>query len=452
MRRKLGPVCIWPLMVFFTLIAALGASPQVFNPATYLPVGTKVAEPAQKYLRFSDLDGDGKPEVVIFFRCKRRGKPGTGVLVLEKKGVSYQRVGQEVHRGVGWSFMDPTGIYELSDGKKRVVVVYTSVGASCGGIMDIIRFQNGAMRIRSFDCAHKVEFKDLDHDGSSELIVNSLNYGANDRIFKWNGERFARADSDFPHYYDATVHGLLEDFQTTHLLYLGFQIEEIFRIQKRYREALALLDSMLTLVDRSDQLQSQKNEEKVQIELDKADAYLGNNEWAKALQQYGLALASRSSHQGRIRVLMGDVYFQVGQYEQAFETYHSVVKRLDGANLGVAYGSPEESRAYLRMGEIHSRQGQKEQAGATYQQAVRLWPDDQEAWRKLAPFLAKEDRQKVSRLYLQVGDWYASRSLYGKAVQAYREALSRDPSNQNTAKKLRQAQKREAQSSPCAGQ
>lgn len=450
MRKASVLTLVVLLMILSSLDPLLGAPSQKFEPALYLPPGTEVAGPPQEYVRFADLDGDGGREVVIFYRCKSWQVAGTGVLVLEQKGKEYEKAGQTTHKGIGLSFWDPTGIYDLEGKGKLQIIAYSSVGASCGGLLDVISYRRGKVATRDFNCEHKVQIEDLDQDGVSELILNPRNYGVNDQIFKWNGRRFVRADSDFPGYYDAGLSALLESYQgpgdypLSARVMWGFQIEEIYRIQRRSQERLAFLESMLTLVEKSDGLESEKNEDKARIELAQADLYLASGDWAAALEKYRLALAYHTRQYGHILVLMGDLYFQQGQYQKALESYRAALHERTGS---MSPPRDDESRVYLRMGEIYAKNGEQEHAMETYRIAVTVWPDNDEAWRKL-----EQDPQQVSELLVRVGDRYLQVRRYEKAIQAYQEALRRNPEDKEAARKLRRAQEeaRQADNSPCA--
>ena len=95
-----------------TLTSNLLAQPGTLgDPATFLPPGARVEDPA-RHVILEDLDGDGKEEAVIFYQKAEEDRRTAGVVVLAHEGNDYGQVWsreKEPSRGA----IDPSGVKNL---------------------------------------------------------------------------------------------------------------------------------------------------------------------------------------------------------------------------------------------------------------------------------------------------------------------------------------------------
>lgn len=101
-----------------------------------------------------------------------------------------------------WFFENPTGLQPLLAGEPALVVSYAVVGASAGGILNILRWdrEKGGLEDVSgpwnkIDQVEDVEFRDLNGDGNQEVIFRHHRTSIIQRfglrsIYRWNGKRF----------------------------------------------------------------------------------------------------------------------------------------------------------------------------------------------------------------------------------------------------------------------
>ncbi|HWN97747.1 MAG TPA: hypothetical protein VNS63_00595 [Blastocatellia bacterium] len=228
-----------------------------FDPLKYLPAGASLSNP-EKNVVFADLIGDGKQEVVIFYRILDGDKHQANILVLKPTTAGYERLWEDVH-DLGSGFADPSGVYDLNKNARPQIVAYRIVGASCPGVLDIFQYANGKIEKITGDwvhtCQSDLEIKDLNGDGVSEIIFRPLKYGVNRRIYSWSGKEYVRTDNQHAHYFSdelqQLVGGLYEHraLPTPSRAVWCEQAVRIYLLQGRYIEAIALCRAVLPMID-----------------------------------------------------------------------------------------------------------------------------------------------------------------------------------------------------------
>lgn len=235
-------------------------SPQVeakFDPLKYLPLGATIPN-SEKNVVFADLDGDGTQEVIIFYTVVSGTKGQADILVLKSIGGVYERFWENSYEGSS-GFFDPTGVHDVNKSGPPQIVAYRIVGASCPGVLDIFQYANGAIEKITGDwigsCQSDLEIKDLDGDGISEIIFRPLKYGANRRIYSWNGKQYIRTDEQHARYFNDELRQLVgwihesRPLPTPARTSLCEQAVRIYLLQRRYHEAIELCKAVLPMID-----------------------------------------------------------------------------------------------------------------------------------------------------------------------------------------------------------
>lgn len=304
-------------------------NPQVVgqnDPLRYLPAGAVIAN-AKKDVIFSDLDGDGQQEEIIFYGLSHEHK--AGVLVLKKKGSDYSRFWDQVYDD-SWGFYDLSGVYDLNKSGRPQIIAYRSIGASCPGILEIYEFRNGKIeRItgpwgdRGKLCG-SIEFEDLDGDGRRE-IIHKQGHGINPDIYRWDGKQYVKSNRQFAHYYDDDLTELVQDIYKPEAMPPSWRVTwckqavEIYLLRRRYAEAVALCGGVLGIIDDSNLTNpnslvkraansEQQNRIRATFEIEKVDA------------------------KATIHRLLGDAYSAAGNPRQAEQHYEAAKKLEDDAN------------------------------------------------------------------------------------------------------------------------
>ncbi|MHB8653423.1 MAG: hypothetical protein ACYDA9_06050 [Terriglobia bacterium] len=232
--------------------ASESATKTAFNPYSYLPPGSKILNPAKDVV-FADLDGDGVNEAVIFYLIPDGEFVKPSIIALKKQGEVWQEIWHN-SADVGWDFIAPSGVYDMLKTGQPQIYSYISVGASCGGLLDVYQFDPLRGAIVSIDgwpehsCAHNLKIKDLNDDGIPEIIFTETNYSTIPDIYWWNGERFMLSDSNFARYYDAELQRLVRDALASNNRapdMWGRMAVQIYMLQHRYREAVDFCQQLL---------------------------------------------------------------------------------------------------------------------------------------------------------------------------------------------------------------
>lgn len=230
------------------------ATGEKFNPYSYIPRGSKVPDPAKDVV-FADLEGNGSKEAVILYLAPNGKFVKPSIKVLQKRGRAWQETWRTISNG-GQYFIPPSGVYDMLKTGRPQIISYIAVGASCGGLLGIYEFDplDGAIQaIGSWPkgtCVHKLEVKDLDGDGTPEIIFTETNYGTIPHIYWWNGEHFDLSDSNFPDYYNPELRRLVKEAlerNSPARLMWGRMAFQIYMLQHRYGEAIEFCQRLLSI-------------------------------------------------------------------------------------------------------------------------------------------------------------------------------------------------------------
>lgn len=271
-----------------------------FNPFKYLPAGAKINN-RDKDIIFADLDGDGQREVVIFYTIGQDPHDHrASILVLNSSGIDYVKLWEDANN-ISWGFADPTGVFDLNGSGRPQIVAYRTVGASCPGILDIYQYQSGTIENINGDwtgtCQSELEMKDLDANGTRQIIFRTLKYGVNPDIYRWDGKRYVRSNDRYPQYYNTELEKLLRAINSRELLPASArtmwtaQIVQIYIIQRHYTEAIHLCQEVLRMIDDASLTQPDlmKAEAKSRVFRLLGDVYKAAGDWWQARRHYNKA-------------------------------------------------------------------------------------------------------------------------------------------------------------------
>jgi hypothetical protein len=196
----------------------------------------KVATAQYAFAYFSgDVDGDGEAEYVMgcYFSDAATGGAADDrarLAVFKAQGTSKGKRTWHLtwtSPGLGHEFDLPRyNAREVEEGLEQVEAVQPPIqlvrlepggplaiayfawsrSAQVGGLPGIYRFTGGRWR-NVGPQADRLNIADLDGDGRPEVIAGTrfVGYGFGDddvpRVFRWDGQQFAEASSDFPQYY-----------------------------------------------------------------------------------------------------------------------------------------------------------------------------------------------------------------------------------------------------------
>ncbi len=226
------------------------------DPYRYLPDGAKIDNP-EKDVVFADLNGDGKQEEIIFYSFPH--DPHAGILVLKPNRVDYVKL-WEVAYDDSWGFYDLSGVYDLNKSGRPQIIAYRRIGASCPGVLEVYEFRSGKIaRITGAWAEHdklcgSIEFKDLDGDGRPE-IIHKQSHGINPDVYRWNGKQYFKSNREFSEYYNDELSELIryvyspKGFPTNARVTWCQQAVEIYLLQNRHAEAVALCSNVLRIID-----------------------------------------------------------------------------------------------------------------------------------------------------------------------------------------------------------
>ena len=86
-------------------------------------------------------------------------------------------------------------------------------------------------------------------------IIRTRSYEANPDVYSWNGNRYVKNNSQFPELYNDELASLVRDAYSTEALPTNARLSsskravEIYLMQGRYAEAVALCNGMIRLID-----------------------------------------------------------------------------------------------------------------------------------------------------------------------------------------------------------
>ena len=222
-----------------------------------LPPGAEIADERQNIVT-ADIDNDGRKEAMVFYSVKNHG---VGVLVLKRNGANYDVLWQNSYAD-GFGFGAPTGVYRLNKNKSTQIAVYRLIGTSCPGVLEMYAFRNGKMESITGPWAdkgqcHSAEIKDLDGDGSSEIIITSRMNGVNPDVYQWNGNQFVQQNARFAWYYNDKLSELIASIHSREALpasaRVGWcqQAVKIYKLQANVAEGIQLCEFALRTIDDS---------------------------------------------------------------------------------------------------------------------------------------------------------------------------------------------------------
>ncbi len=276
----------------------------------------------------ANLTRDGSTDEVIFYTLPHEHK--VGVVVAKRFHENYTRVWEEVYDDSS-GFYNLTGVYDLNKSGRPQIVVYRIIGASCPGVLEIYESRNGKIeRISGTwadngQCNWVQEIRDLNDDGRSEIIISSRNYGVIPDVYAWNGKRYVISNSDFPQYYNDQLSNLIRDIHsvetlsTTARVSAAKQAVEIYLLQHRYAEAVALCNDVLRIID--------------DLKLTKPNSIITETDTPDQLNRIAATFEiDKTEGKAAIRLLLGDIYQAAGNSPQAQAEYRGEQELQSRAN------------------------------------------------------------------------------------------------------------------------
>jgi hypothetical protein len=283
-----------------------------------LPEGAKISDPSKDVI-FADLEGDGRKEKIIFFSLPQQHK--AGVAVLKPKGMDYTRFWEQLYDDSWGFYPDLTGVYDLNKSGKPQILAFHGIGASCPGQLRIYQSKRGKIEDISGPWADPngcdwPEIKDLNGDGRSEIIIRTRNYGINPDVYSWNGKQYVKANRQFSHFYDEALQGLIQWINSSQSLPISARVMwsrqavEIYLLQHRYAEAVAVCNGVLRIFD--------------DPQLTKSNSFLTDgNTTPEQLESFKAGLEiEKTEGKATIHRLLGDIYKAAGNPQQAQTEYN----------------------------------------------------------------------------------------------------------------------------------
>ncbi|MGK7899521.1 MAG: Stf0 family sulfotransferase, partial [Xenococcus sp. (in: cyanobacteria)] len=178
--------------------------------------------------------------------------------------------------------------------------------------------------------------------------------------------------------------------------------------------------------------QLQPDNASVYYKLAKLEEIQGNTE--KAIQTYQKSLALKFLHPAKVYIRLGDIFSQDGNIEKAISAYEKALE-LDSDSISALNG----------LGEIYENRKEITQASSYYQRIVKLLPNDNSAYLKLASLLFRQDNFKraienynkaleiktdqPAWVYIGLGDALNRNNQLDEASAAFQKAIEIDPNN-----------------------
>jgi len=226
----------------------------------YLPPGATISNP-EKDVISTDL-GDGHQTTIIFYAL-----PGTenqaNILMLKPASSGYVRLWENVYEGSD-GFADPSGVYDLNGNGHKQIVAFRTIGAACPGALDIYDYRNGEVTqitgpwANDGECQSRVEIKDLNGQGTAQIVVTSRIYGTNPDIYRWNGTKYVLSNRTFSQYYNDGLREILnaalskDSIPASARVMWTRQATEVYLRQRHYFEAVQLCQTVLHMIDDPD--------------------------------------------------------------------------------------------------------------------------------------------------------------------------------------------------------
>lgn len=275
---------------------------QVFDPATLLPKGAKIAKVATEaretdWLRertdlmdavfYDPWEHSTSPQVVVFYT-----RDQAAVVSLYQWDAPTDRfIKQWDHSAFGVSFDSMSGVWDINGDGRKEIVAFRWIGASAGGTFDIFAWDGTTLKRINPDWnvdINRTQLVDLDGDGRPEIILSHRFELPS--IYRWDGSRYRQANEDFPELFQEKTEEyarLAMDESLSAGDIAGFCKNAVqgFLYQKRYSDAMKLCREVL--------------------EIPKVK---GN--------KIALSIAYIS---------LGDIYRARGQFKQAIENYERAV-------------------------------------------------------------------------------------------------------------------------------
>lgn len=253
----------------FCAVGLLAQEP--IDVSAFLPEGART-DSLDEHIVFADLDLDGADEVVVFFVHAPEDHPGTTILVLECQVETCAPRWRDVERDSSVEFLPISGVWTLQEGRRPQIVAHRLVGASCGGLFQIFEARDNSVAEVSGDwepCQREVELRDLDGNGTVEILLDRERPGIPPAIFTWRGGRFVSASEEFPRYFDRHLEPLLRSFEKTDEEYPVSAWLQWYEEARKILELQGEVDRAITLSKRfALMLEEARYVQGSQIELD----------------------------------------------------------------------------------------------------------------------------------------------------------------------------------------
>lgn len=193
----------------------------------------------------------------------------------------------------------------------------------------------------------------------------------------------------------------------------------IYRQQEDWKTALQLTIPLATLVPRD-----------ASIFSDIGDLYFNLREWEKSAKAYRSVLEINPGHSRVMAKLIG-IQEQQGNILQALREVQSALSRY-----------PSEARLYFRQGSLLEKIGRLTESLGSYQKALKLSPDLEEGYLSIARIhLSQDQHAKAHRilkqavelipsqykLHMRYAKFCEKQGFYQQAIAFYRQACRAEP-------------------------
>lgn len=178
----------------------------------YLPLEAKIAEIPESPIFYADTDNDGEKEIIVAYYTSATTTYETGageskeiqssqyfLTILHKTDTGFTEIWkQNTGETERLAYLD---VEDVNQDGKIEIIFEDYYGASIGGQVFILSWENGEYKILNDYFSWGTKVKDLNNDGLKEIImVNRYNYYLPE-ILKWDKEKYIFDNFSFPNYY-----------------------------------------------------------------------------------------------------------------------------------------------------------------------------------------------------------------------------------------------------------
>lgn len=176
-----------------------------------LPDGAKLVKPKHpkktKKVQVVDVDGDGQLEALAVYVMKGQSKKPIAAIFKQEQGLWKSIWTKE---GTGYS-LDYASFADVDgDGKPEILLGWT-VGASAGNILEVYQWNDGQPALLGNLAYHRIEVEDMPgdgvKDGKSEIAVWTKDTGEAYavEVYRWENGEFVPAPDVYAYYFPRVV-------------------------------------------------------------------------------------------------------------------------------------------------------------------------------------------------------------------------------------------------------